>query len=754
MTKKTKAVKPQDMTEQIGFPADPRIITSSVSSMFKTYEAEERRVDVLKIADYRRMRDNDGQVQMLISSIKNTIFSVGFDILDDPDWEDKQKPSEEKIFIEKNLTSPYWKGGMYTDITSVNSIILRALEEGFMPLEIVYREEDGKLLLDKILPRTTAGEMTDFKMLVGTRGEFLGVNQRLTVAGQYKDVIIANDTDIHKIINVVWGAEYGSAFGRSALKPIWYHYDKGHKGMYLNHVGHEFGAVKFRHLKKKGGTKVNAGSDEAMLANLDRIGLSSSIIVPQDQYELTFEDASDADVMRVGKEMIDYHTTQMAKAWLAQFIELGVSSNSGSRALAGDSINFFKAGLQGVATTLLENTWNILIADAIKLNFNRGIYPRLKWRPMEDETVQVIYELLKEMAGKDQLGDQMKAEILGKASDKLNLDVAEEDILSEMQANKTEKVAQEKIAAATQTKPVTLAEYDSEPSETAIVERTLRPLYRDEEKVRLADIARKMDDVRWRSENLLREKLSYQRDAIVNGYIEAMRSGRGSIKKVEIELADQNKYSDELLALFYELVEAGKIFAANELLTGIPTTSQADRNWIKDKIDSIIEEQESRLRFRLQDIAMNGLVRKQAENTVKLMIEQEYDRFFESIIPPTLNANIPLAMNYGRNISFSKNRESIFAYRYTAVLDSRTTEYCRDLDGRVFQESDPDFIMLSPPNHFGCRSVWTPITKKEVAEFPVDVNGKPTNIQAYGSLNTFRDIQNSEETTKQILELL
>ena len=44
---------------------------------------EEQRVDNLKITDYRRMLDNDGQVQMLWNAIVNTIQSAGVTINDD-----------------------------------------------------------------------------------------------------------------------------------------------------------------------------------------------------------------------------------------------------------------------------------------------------------------------------------------------------------------------------------------------------------------------------------------------------------------------------------------------------------------------------------------------------------------------------------------------------------------------------------------------------------------------------------------------
>jgi SPP1 gp7 family putative phage head morphogenesis protein len=47
--------------------------------------------------------------------------------------------------------------------------------------------------------------------------------------------------------------------------------------------------------------------------------------------------------------------------------------------------------------------------------------------------------------------------------------------------------------------------------------------------------------------------------------------------------------------------------------------------------------------------------------------------------------------------------------RYSAILDSRTTEICEFLHDKVFRVDDPDLDRLSPPNHFNCRSVLVPV---------------------------------------------
>lgn len=43
--------------------------------------------------------------------------------------------------------------------------------------------------------------------------------------------------------------------------------------------------------------------------------------------------------------------------------------------------------------------------------------------------------------------------------------------------------------------------------------------------------------------------------------------------------------------------------------------------------------------------------------------------------------------------------------KYSAILDTRTTELCEGLHGLIFKLDDPDLDRLVPPNHFNCRSM-------------------------------------------------
>ena len=52
----------------------------------------------------------------------------------------------------------------------------------------------------------------------------------------------------------------------------------------------------------------------------------------------------------------------------------------------------------------------------------------------------------------------------------------------------------------------------------------------------------------------------------------------------------------------------------------------------------------------------------------------------------------------------------VLALEYSAILDDRTTEICRALDGSVWADDSPNWDDYRPPNHYNCRSVLVPVT--------------------------------------------
>ena len=81
-------------------------------------------------------------------------------------------------------------------------------------------------------------------------------------------------------------------------------------------------------------------------------------------------------------------------------------------------------------------------------------------------------------------------------------------------------------------------------------------------------------------------------------------------------------------------------------------------------------------------------------------------------------------MNKGR-LSFFEESGVVAAYQYSAIMDSRTSEICSALDGKIFEAGSQPI----PPLHFNCRSLLIPITKYE--EYEVDTKAGGMNIDKF-----------------------
>ena len=80
------------------------------------------------------------------------------------------------------------------------------------------------------------------------------------------------------------------------------------------------------------------------------------------------------------------------------------------------------------------------------------------------------------------------------------------------------------------------------------------------------------------------------------------------------------------------------------------------------------------------------------------------------------------SINLGRETVYENNKELIYAFEYSAILDGRATEICRTLDWTVVKPDSQRAETLSPPNHWGCRSIRVEILDEEVYKPKISVS--------------------------------
>jgi SPP1 gp7 family putative phage head morphogenesis protein len=85
-----------------------------------------------------------------------------------------------------------------------------------------------------------------------------------------------------------------------------------------------------------------------------------------------------------------------------------------------------------------------------------------------------------------------------------------------------------------------------------------------------------------------------------------------------------------------------------------------------------------------------------------------------------LRTNIQTAYSAGRYDQQQEVKDDRPFWEYSAVMDSRTSDICAELDGKVLPADDPFWDSHNPPLHFNCRSTIISLTEEQANRKGVD----------------------------------
>jgi SPP1 gp7 family putative phage head morphogenesis protein len=83
----------------------------------------------------------------------------------------------------------------------------------------------------------------------------------------------------------------------------------------------------------------------------------------------------------------------------------------------------------------------------------------------------------------------------------------------------------------------------------------------------------------------------------------------------------------------------------------------------------------------------------------KIGITDNNKYYLETVI----RTNQITAMSAGDRVASIQNPDVEY-YQYVAILDPRTTDVCKSLEGKILKKNDELWTTHLPPNHFNCRS--------------------------------------------------
>lgn len=101
----------------------------------------------------------------------------------------------------------------------------------------------------------------------------------------------------------------------------------------------------------------------------------------------------------------------------------------------------------------------------------------------------------------------------------------------------------------------------------------------------------------------------------------------------------------------------------------------------------------------------NGTLRTELSNT----LAQDFARYGSVRADIIARTESNKAFNWGRRFRFDQSA-SLGGYRYSAIMDGRTTQMCQRLHGVSWVANDAELDVYTPPNHYRCRSLLVPIS--------------------------------------------
>lgn len=241
-------------------------------------------------------------------------------------------------------------------------------------------------------------------------------------------------------------------------------------------------------------------------------------------------------------------------------------------------------------------------------------------------------------------------------------------------------------------------------------------------KVNFKSIETKLDDydqsIKSQSESLIKKVFADLYDQIERKKI-LQNQNTARIDTIKL------KYLKELKQLlktsFMELHKDAQSQAASELFKSSfrqPVSNEKFLEILEDETFKYVGDWEYQVTKKVRNELIAAVKDGRPLSQVLDILDDQGKQLAQTSIERFARTKHTEVLNKGR-LEFFQDSGVVTAYQYSAILDDRTSAFCRGVHGKIFKSGTEPI----PPNHFNCRSVLIPITKFE--EFkPSETVGK------------------------------
>ena len=669
-----------------------------------------------------QMRWSDASVQAALLLCELPIRSAEWDV--EPASESAQDV-EIADFIKENMMQ-----GLSVSWEDTLRQILLMHPYGCMPFEVIYNiTEDNKIGWGKWAPRLPK---TIEKWNVGKSGELESITQRFYKQGNLTEVTIPSQ----KLMIFIHRREGDNYLGTSMLRQAYKHWFFRDKYYKIDAVAQERLGIGIPVITLPDGfTDDDYVKAETMGKNLR--GHERAYVVKKTGWEVEMMDLK-ASTLKDPSTMLEHHTREILKSVLAQFADLG-SSSVGSFALSEDQSTLFLQSLDASAKSI-EEVINDEIVKLVDYNWTVEEYPKLTHADIGTRDFKSLAEAIQTLTFSSVLTpDEGLEDYMRKV---MKLPERPDDVqpVAQIKQEQTalnmenQKLEQDQIKKGEKTDKKDVKKDIKKASEH-------RELTKAEQRVRFDEIRDYMDEAERRLSNKISSIINREKSALVPIFEEAIkRKDYAELHKLRFKVKSMyvQMFQEEMRKLF----EFGKLKSSYEIKQPAPATMAEINERITKRAFFLANRHERQLMEELKGIAAVGMMDPEVTDAETLeKVIKGFERFNKKNVPATASLVTTTEINNGRMYTFESQKDEIYGYQWSAILDTHTCNYCTSMDGKVIGTEDKAFHEYRPGAvHFGCRCIWVAILKEE--KEPPKFTGIPDILRPQSVVATwdFKDI--------------
>ena len=670
-----------------------------------------------------KMRRDDKCTASLLS-IKNPIIGANYHI-----------ECEENEELEELFEDVFFGNGEYSmkkPFTQYIKEILTCLGYGFSIFEIVYRKTDkGILPYDLLYLKQSTIDKWE------TQDWQLWVTQILKSQATYwknkGSTTISIPSD--KLILFTYDQEGDNYEWNSILRSAYRAWkQKDYIQKYQMRIAEKYawGII-------QAWTPTNAWEDDKVqyAKNLAKIASSRTNIITHpgsetDGWKFEFVDPKIPSGVNFD-DIIAYQDRAIANATMTVFLNTSVWTEW-SNARAQTEMDFFLIGVNSLAWTIIDVLNNYLLKPVWKINWwetpNIMVEPiELKkdfnliaswYKTLVDSGILTPDETLEEFARK-QFELPEKSEVQTQTTQPIQEPIQEETPDSEeIEAEDTETMCEHSHVDLSRIINAQMSESDFKTGLYYKHDRRYNfqiEKAKYEEKMNPEELSRILDE----AEQILNEQFhaitQQNKEKLLKNIEKVLKENDLSLLNLTFSTVALTSF---LTSLWKDMFEAGKKSAAEELGKDSEPTKGEVKGLIRSQNEEFSKIYASAITSGLtsyisQQIgARGGDIKLTPVNEILTNASKLIDTTEQRYLASAYTNNVTGMLNAWRTSTMEVNKKDIYAVQYSAILDSQTTQRCRNLNGRIFEYGSSDYYNYAPPGHYRCRSVYVIISKNEV----------------------------------------